>query len=136
MRKFLILFSVVALAVVVTGCTLKKTNTNSSGNTNKTTNEASNVNQAPQVTKAPLVILTISPVQGKVAGGDDVTITGESFLSGAKVYFGTAEATGVTVTSDKEIKAKTPKGEAGISSVKVVNPDGKTALYQNSFTFK
>lgn len=135
MKKAFIFASVFVLAIVVAGCTAKTTNTNST-NTNGTTNTGSSTNQAPQVTKSPLVILSISPVQGKPAGGDDATITGESFISGAKVFFGTNEATGVTVTSEKELKVKTPKGDAGITSVKVVNPDGKTALYQNSFTYK
>lgn len=137
MKKYYIIAFALALAVVVSGCTkTNKTNTNSATNTNTATNATINVNQAPLITKTPLVILTIAPINGKIDGGEDATITGQGFLTGAKVYFGSTEATGVTITSEKEIKVKTPKGQAGVTSVKVVNPDGKTALFKDSFTYK
>ena len=55
-----------------------------------------------------LLVSAVSPSSGSAGGGAAVTITGESFMTGAAVAIGGAAATGVTVPDSKEIQATTP----------------------------
>ena len=74
------------------------------------------------------VITTISPNEGQMEGSALVTITGENFLSGAKVYFKDTPISIVTVASSTSIRFRTPAwGVSEKVTVKVVNPDAKYA---------
>ena len=73
------------------------------------------------------VITSINPEKGLTTGGEEVTITGEKFLPGAKVYFGAKEAT-VLSESPNTIVVKTPVGVQGTVEVKVTNPDKQFAI--------
>ncbi|HHV07044.1 MAG TPA: hypothetical protein GXX69_02375 [Firmicutes bacterium] len=53
-------------------------------------------------------ITAVKPNAGSVTGGDNVVITGEDFISGAKVYIGEKELDTVRVVSTKEIEIKVP----------------------------
>ncbi|MEK4629845.1 MAG: IPT/TIG domain-containing protein [Psychrobacillus sp.] len=73
------------------------------------------------------IITSINPEMGLTTGGEEVTITGQNFLPGAKVYFGTNQAT-VLSESSNEIVVKTPLGVQGTVEVKVVNTDNQFAI--------
>ena len=72
-------------------------------------------------------ITDITPSKGIVQGGESVTINGEYFRSGVRVFFGSVEASNVIVNNDKSITVTTPPGVQGKTIVKVTNDD-----YQSS----
>lgn len=71
----------------------------------------------------PPRINAVAPTEGTTLGGTLVDITGSSFRTGARVFFGTNESTEVTVFSATSIRARTPARAAGPVAVRVVNPD-------------
>ncbi|TYP57472.1 IPT/TIG domain-containing protein [Thermosediminibacter litoriperuensis] len=77
----------------------------------------------------------VTPDRGSAAGGELVTITGENFMSGARVLIGGVEATGVVVKSTTEITARSPAGTPGYRDVTVVNPDEGTAVLPGGFLY-
>lgn len=79
------------------------------------------------------IITTVSPNKGLIAGGETVTITGENFLPGAKIYFLNLLGTNVNVVSDKEVTVVTPAGTQGPVQVKLVNPDNQSATAEYSY---
>jgi hypothetical protein len=74
-------------------------------------------------------------VSGSTAGGEQVTIRGTDFHPAAKVFFGTAQSTNVTVNSDTEIVAAAPVGTAGKVAVKVQNADTQFAEMPEAFEY-
>jgi hypothetical protein len=75
---------------------------------------------APTVTK-------VSPDEGPVAGGTEVTISGTGFTDATKVSFGKAKAK-YTVTSTTSITAEAPaQKKAGALDVVVATKAGKSA---------
>jgi hypothetical protein len=75
------------------------------------------------------VIEGVSPGSGSRLGGVEITITGKDFRTGARVEIGGQAAVNVRVISSTEIKAVTPPGQVGATTVKVINPDGGSAEY-------
>ncbi len=69
----------------------------------------------------PPSVAGLSPMEGPLAGGTLVTITGTGFAGATAVYFGTSPATDVTVLSDTTITAGSPAG-AGSQPVSVISP--------------
>ena len=69
----------------------------------------------------------ISPTEGPESGGTPVQITGEKFdmKNGVTVTFGGKNATSVTVPSETQITAETPRGMAGESVSVVITNKGK-----------
>ena len=85
---------------------------------------------------AKLSVAAISPNEGPLGGGQDVTITGEGFLQDAAVRVGTLSATDVQVVNSTSIKAKTPLSQqAGKVDVVVSNPDNQSSTLSNGFTY-
>ncbi|CAI6081288.1 hypothetical protein PAECIP112173_03170 [Paenibacillus sp. JJ-100] len=80
-----------------------------------------------EVKYLPPVITSVTPEKGALAGGEAVTIKGENFLPGAKVFLFGQFVAGATVVNDKEITLTTPFGKQGEVEVKVVNPDKQSA---------
>jgi len=77
---------------------------------------------APVADPAP-IITSLDIVAGSMLGGDTITITGENFKKGAKVFFGNTAGVIVSV-NDTDIKVKTPASQtSAIVSVTVVNTD-------------
>jgi hypothetical protein len=70
------------------------------------------------------VVSTVSPATGDPAGGDSVTITGNSFESGVEVYFGDTVASSVTYVDATTIIATAPSHSTGAVDVKVINTYG------------
>lgn len=87
----------------------------------------SSTNPIIEVLNPAPVITSINPEKGLTTGGEEVTITGEKFLPGAKVFFGSKEATVLSESSDKII-VTTPTGSQGTVEVKVINPDKQFAI--------
>jgi hypothetical protein len=74
----------------------------------------------PAVTK-------VEPVEGPVAGGTKVTITGTHLTGAKEVKFGSVRATSVVVVSATSITATAPAGAAGIVDVTVTTVGGTSA---------
>ena len=90
---------------------------------------------APPPAPAP-IITSLTPTEGPLAGGTLITITGQNFGVGAKVYFNDTSIVATTYSSTT-IKARTPGWTlAGPVKIKIVNPDGQSTELVNGFTYK
>src|ERR1700755_919922 len=65
-------------------------------------------------------ISSVSPSNGPISGGNNVTINGSGFLSATNVNFGIRPAASFTVNSDTSITAQVPTGTAGRVDVQVI----------------
>lgn len=72
-------------------------------------------------------ISSITPISGPVAGGNDVTIDGNDFQSGARVTFDSVESTSVTFDGAGQLHAVVPTHAAGSVNLVVINPDGQAS---------
>jgi hypothetical protein len=70
-----------------------------------------------------LAVTGISPAQGPVTGGTQVTITGADFTGATAVFFGTTKVTSFTVNSDTQITVTSPAG-TGVVDMTVTTPSG------------
>ncbi|MGI6285534.1 IPT/TIG domain-containing protein [Neomoorella humiferrea] len=82
------------------------------------------------------VVKSIDPGAGSVLGGTRVTIGGEDFREGVKVYFGGTEALEVVRVDYKTVTAVTPPHVAGTVDVTVVNPDAGSYTLRRAFTYQ
>lgn len=82
------------------------------------------------------VITFVEPDRGPVSGGTNVSIRGKNFKSGAGVYFGRNKGVDVHFLNSSELGVKSPPGSKGSVDVSVTNPDGKTAVFKNGFTYE
>ena len=93
------------------------------------------VNNSLLPSTAPTVA-SLDVSSGSSAGGTAVTITGTGFISGATVYFGLNEATGVVFVSATEITCDSPAGTVNTTvNVSVTNPGGGTGTLDNAFSY-
>lgn len=75
------------------------------------------------------VVHELENFEGSIAGGTEVTIKGENLTSASGVKFGEIPATGVSVKSDTEITATSPRGEKpGFVDVTVTTAAGTSAV--------
>jgi len=86
------------------------------------------------------VITGITPDNGRLAGGTEITIRGSGFLTGAKALFSTDTgvflvASSTQVLSSNLITAITPPGKPGTDDVKVTNTDKQYAILEEAFTY-
>jgi hypothetical protein len=80
---------------------------------------------------------TILPAVGSTAGGTTVTLTGNSFQTGATVSFGGVVVTPVSVSAPLQITAKTPpRSASGLVDVIVKNPDGTQLTVSQGFDYE
>lgn len=86
-------------------------------------------------TKLAPTVTAASPTTGSHNGGTTVTLTGTLFASGARVFFGTVEATGVVVVSAVSITCVTPAHVADLVDVTVTNIDAQSGTKTDAFTF-
>lgn len=88
-------------------------------------------------TRSKPAITSFLPTSSTTTKQEDVTIYGDNFMDGAKVYFGGYEAKNVVVSTDKKsIKATIPESPSpGLVDVKVVNPDQGTAVSSQKFEY-
>ncbi|MGG3309123.1 IPT/TIG domain-containing protein [Paenibacillus lautus] len=81
------------------------------------------------------ILTTLTPNEGLIEGGLNVSIKGSNFVNGARVYFNTKELS-TTFVSDTELKIKTPAWSTDETvNVRVLNPDGQEALLSNGFAY-
>jgi len=81
------------------------------------------------------VILSVTPSLGTTRGGTLVTISGNRFQPGARVFFGDTQAVLVTFSNPQELIALTDAHAAALVEVDVTNPDGGTAQVVDGFRF-
>jgi hypothetical protein len=80
-------------------------------------------------------LLGISPDHGTAAGGTELTLFGENFVSGATIKIGGVAATGVTFVDANSIQALSPAGTPGPADVVVRNPDGQISTLTEGYVF-
>lgn len=80
-------------------------------------------------------LLQVAPVDGDVAGGTTLTLTGGGFASGARVLVGGTDATGLTILSATQCVATTPAGPAGPAHVTFRSKAGANASLAWGFTY-
>ena len=86
------------------------------------------VSSADDFTYVALPAVTkVAPVEGSVAGGTKVTITGTHLTGAKEVKFGSVAATNVVVVSASSITATAPAGAAGPVDVTVTTIGGTSA---------
>lgn len=79
----------------------------------------------------------IKPDSGPTAGGTSVLLTGSGFSTGAKVIFGGVPGASVVVdASGNSISVITPKHDAGVVDVDVVNLNNQKGTLAGGFTYK
>jgi hypothetical protein len=78
--------------------------------------------------------LSISPSSGPSAGGTQVTITGNGFVSGATVTIGGSACTNPVVANATTITCATPAG-TGSADVAVTNPNQPAITLPGGFTY-
>ena len=85
----------------------------------------------------PLPTLSpVSPNNGRVTGGNAITITGTNFVSGATVKIDNVAASNVAFISASQLTATTPAGSStGAKDVRVTNPDGGFIVSTGGFTY-
>ena len=72
---------------------------------------------------------------GPLAGGTNITITGDFFVAGATVSVGAVTCT-TPVIAATSITCDTGINTAGLKDVVVTNPDGQSFTLSNSFTYR
>lgn len=85
---------------------------------------------------APPLVATVVPSRGPPSGGTVVSITGSSFQTGARVFFGSSESSSVSFISGGALSTTVPPGAAATVDVRVENPDQQTGALANSFTYE
>ncbi len=99
------------------------------------TNTPANSPTNTPVGVTPPVINSVSPSSGTTRGGNVVTISGDRFQAGAKVFFGTTPASSVAFANPQQLLALTDAHTAANVDVIVTNPDGGTARLVNGFRY-
>lgn len=121
------------LLAVNGGGLLTSPNPNQSGNLQPQAQTA--IKNCFGVGKAP-ALSSLSPTNGKVAGGTAVTITGANFIGTFDVTFGGISASSFTVVSSTKIIAIAPKHPSGKIQVTVQSGAGKNPTSSKGlFTF-
>lgn len=82
---------------------------------------------------APPTITGVTPVTGPDAGGTTITITGTGFTAGLTVKVGGVAATEIELLSATEVRAKTPAGTAGATTVVVTLSNGVSSAGSSFF---
>ena len=82
----------------------------------------------------PGVITSVTPLQGSILGGTQITINGTSLSGTTAVKIGGVACTNLQVLSPTLVKAITPAGAAGEASIAVVSSNA-TSLAPTPFTY-
>ncbi len=125
--------------------TTPATNTPTNTPTNSLTNAPTNTpTPTPSITPTPTntpvgvtppAILTVNPSLGTTRGGTIVTISGNRFQLGARVFFGDTPASLVNFSNAQELVAVTDAHAAAVVDVTVTNPDGGTARAASAYHY-
>ncbi len=91
----------------------------------------------PPPSNLPPSVTGLSPNNGYVSGGTQVTISGTNFSGATSVDFGGTSATSFSVISPSEIEATNPGESVGSVDVTVTTPQGTSPTSgQDLFTYK
>jgi len=82
----------------------------------------------------PGTITSVTPLQGSILGGTQITINGTNLTGTTAVKIGGVDCTNLQVLSPILVKAVTPAGSAGEVPISVVTPAG-TLLAPTPFTY-
>lgn len=88
------------------------------------------------LTTSEITLSNINPNKGTIYGGTPVTITGNGFNAGAKVFIGGVETRETVVIDSQTIKARTAPNTPGVKNVTVQNPDGASTTLENAFEYR
>jgi hypothetical protein len=88
-----------------------------------------------EVRLPPPTVFGAVPSNGPASGGNQVTITGNGFVKGARVVFGDEVAPAVAFVSETALVATAPGHEVGPVTVVVVNPDGQQGAKSAAYSF-
>ena len=80
-------------------------------------------------------ILSVTPASGPVAGGNQVTISGNGFTQGCVVRFGGTDAQVIGVTPSQVIAIAPAQAVAGPVNIRLVNPDGQFVVASSAYTY-
>lgn len=80
------------------------------------------------------MVEAVSPASSSTLGGTTVTISGQQFLAGASVLFGSQPAA-VTAVTATTLTVIAPPQAAGLVGVSVINPGGSLGTKPNAFTY-
>ncbi|RJP57474.1 MAG: hypothetical protein C4541_10100, partial [Candidatus Auribacter fodinae] len=83
----------------------------------------------------PPEVVEVLPHIGPVEGGTPITITGNNFVQGMKLYVGDVEATNLDVENKRLCRAVTPGGDPGPASVRVWVPGDMEASLSGGFLY-
>jgi hypothetical protein len=86
----------------------------------------------------PILSPTLSsvvPASSSPSGRIPITLRGTLFSAGTRVFFGSVASANVTVVSSTEITAIAPPEAAGTVDVKVITPEGLSAVLPGSFKY-
>jgi hypothetical protein len=82
------------------------------------------------------VVNAVTPSAGPLQGANTVTLLGQHFQYGARVFFGAAEAGAVAVASDAALSCVVPGAAAPATvAVRVLNPDTQEATLASAYTY-
>ena len=98
--------------------------------------QVASMNAAYSYLGAGASVTAVTPDGGALTGGTVVTITGEGFVKGATVTFGSTAATKVVFVSDTEMTATAPVGVEGAADVTVTNPSTTPAKLEGAFNYQ
>jgi hypothetical protein len=88
-----------------------------------------------QLDTLPPAVAAVAPPLGPAAGGTNVSIFGQNFTGGAKVYFDNVLATSIGFVSSNMLTCTTPAHASGTVTVKVVNPNAQEGSLPNGYTY-
>ncbi|MDY0001424.1 MAG: IPT/TIG domain-containing protein [Polyangia bacterium] len=96
-----------------------------------------NLPDAGQDGGSPAPILQgVAPVEGPLAGGTQLELTGQHFVQGMTISVGGKDCTSATVLSAASASCVTPAGDAlGPVAVRVENPDSQWSQLSGAFTY-
>ncbi|MBW1810551.1 MAG: IPT/TIG domain-containing protein [Deltaproteobacteria bacterium] len=82
------------------------------------------------------LVASVDPASGSTSGGNDVTVYGSGFDSGATLYFDQSLATDIVVNPPGAIMCKPPAHAEGPVNVRVVNSDDQEDTLENGYTYE
>ena len=82
----------------------------------------------------PSTVTSVTPLQGSILGGTQITINGTNLGGATSVTIGSVPATNVVAVSSTTVTAVTPAGSVGAVDVTVSGPKN-TATAANAFTY-
>lgn len=82
------------------------------------------------------VVTSVQPASGSVAGGTQITISGQNFHPLSRVVVGDVYAKNVIYLNSSGLSATLPPNSGGVKRVTVVNPDHGAASLNNAFTYR